>query len=98
MNPKRLSQRERALTIYFSSAQEKETFAAVAKELDLTASALGSLCLRRGLETGIIEQLRDVMPGEKLSISSNSVVKSGKHQKSRHSPKRKSAKTETTRK
>lgn len=67
---KQVSQRERALTIYFATAAEKQAFIKKAAEFGMTASYLGALVLYRGMETGIMNQLDELMPGAISGVQS----------------------------
>ncbi len=81
MTPKRISQRERALTVYFKTVDDKKLFASMAAAVGMTASKLGGLLLDQGLRTGYYDQLKAVLPAAED-------VQLRKGVKSRHSPTR----------
>ena len=57
MNPKRISQRERALTIYFASEFDKRAFVKRAAGYGMSTSTLGSLMIYKAIEDGFFTRL-----------------------------------------
>jgi hypothetical protein len=76
MQPKRINQRARALTIYFATTREKKEFVDQAKSFGLTASTLGALMLYKAMEDGFYPKLRAALASDPPSTIARTVVTS----------------------
>jgi hypothetical protein len=75
MAAKRISQRERALTIYFATAKEKQEFVKHAEGLGLTASFVGALCIYRAVECGVYKELDSALALDRKVLQSKPPTK-----------------------
>lgn len=73
---KSTSMRKRAITIYLATDEEKQAFVKRCDAMGLTVSFVAGLCYYRGLETGIMDQLREVTPDRTSVQKAATVVKS----------------------
>jgi hypothetical protein len=63
-------QRERGLTVYFATKEQKQEFVKHAEQLGLTASFVGVLAIYRAIEAGLFNELDEVIATDKKVLQS----------------------------